>query len=185
MRQPSPEAIAARRRRFYQARVRAPLLLAFAVLAGCAAPKVNAPSLAPRAAETIDPRLPVPEPVLSTTPNPALVEQLNGLVAQAETGDSQFQPAAAAAERAVASAGAAQSESWIAAQQALSAAVAARAPVTRVAADVDSLGAERIQRLGGIAKADLQAIDAAGGRIHAIDDREATLIKSLQDRLAR
>ena len=154
-------------------------------MAGCAHSPVNAPSLAPRAAEAIDPRLPVPEPVLSTTPNPALLDQLNALVAQAEAGDSQFQPEAAAAEKAVAAAGAAQSESWIAAQQALSAAVAARAPVTRAAADVDSVGAERIQKLGGIAKADLQVIDTAGARIHAIDEREAALIKSLQDRLAR
>jgi hypothetical protein len=166
--------------------VRRPFLLpAFVAIAGCAHSPVNAPSLSPRPAEAIDPRIPVPEPVLSATPNAALVEQLNGLVAQTEAGDSQFQPAASAAERAAAAAGASQSESWIAAQQALSVAVAARAPVTRAAADVDALGAQRIQKLGGIAAADLKAIDAASARIRAIDDREAATIKSLQDRLAR
>lgn len=146
---------------------------------------MNAPSLAPRAAEAIDPRLPVADPVLPTRPNPALVGELNGLVAEAEAGDTQFQPAITAAEAAVASAGPAQSESWIAAQQALSAAVAARAPVTRAAADLDALGAQRIQQLGGIAKADLQAIDSASARVRVIDDREAAAIKSLQDRLGQ
>ena len=125
----------------------------------------------------------MPDPVLSTVPNAALVEQLNALVGQAETGDSEFQPVASAAEKAVASAGAPQSEGWIAAQQALSVAVAARAPVTRAAADVDSLGAQRIQKLEGIAAADLKAINSASAKVRAIDNREAALIKTLQDRL--
>ena len=146
---------------------------------------MNVPSLAPRPAEVIDPRLPVPEPVLSTTPNAAVVEQTRALIAQVEAGDEQFQPAADAAQRAVAAAGPAQSETWIAAQQAVSAAIAARAPVTRAAADMDALGAQRIQKLGGIAAADLKAIDSASARVRAIDDREAATIKSLQDRLGR
>lgn len=179
------EAIAARRRRIYQARVRLHLTLPLLLLSGCAASHVHAPSLARRAAETIDPRLPVPEPTLSATPDPALVAELSGLVAQAEAGDSQFGPAAVAAERAVEAAGPAQSESWITAQEALSAAVAARAPVTRAAAEIDSLAAQRLHRLGGLAAADLKAIDAAAARVRTIDDREAALIKSLQDRLTR
>jgi len=166
--------------------VRRPLLvLACAAVAGCAHSPVNAPSLYPRPAETIDPRIPVPEPVLSTTPTPGLVDQLNALVGQAEAGDSGFQPMAVAAEKAVAAAGGPQSEGWIVAQQALSAAIAARAPVTRAAADLDSSGAERIQKLGGIAAADLKAIDAASAKVRAIDEREAALIKGLQDRLGQ
>ena len=159
------------------------LILLCISIAGCAHTPANAPSLSPRAAEAIDPRIPVPDPVLSTVPNAALVEQLNALVGQAETGDSEFQPVASAAEKAVASAGAPQSEGWIAAQQALSVAVAARAPVTRAAADVDSLGAQRIQKLEGIAAADLKAINSASAKVRAIDNREAALIKTLQDRL--
>jgi len=92
---------------------------------------------------------------------------------------------AVAAEKAVAAAGGPQSEGWIVAQQALSAAIAARAPVTRAAADLDSSGAERIQKLGGIAAADLKAIDAASAKVRAIDEREAALIKGLQDRLGQ
>lgn len=161
------------------------LLLACAAIAGCAHSPVEAPSLYPRPAEAIDPRIPVPDPVLSTTPSPGLVAQLTALIGQAEAGDSEFQPAASAAEKAAAAAGAPQSEGWIAAQQALSVAVAARAPVTRAAVDLDSLGAERIQKLGGIAAADLKAIDAASAKVRAIDEREAALIKNLQDRLGR
>ena len=166
--------------------MRRPLLvLACAAIAGCARSPVNAPSLYPRPAEAIDPRIPVPDPVLSTNPTPGLVEQLNALVGQAEAGDSDFQPVASTAEKAVAAAGAPQSEGWIVAQQALSAAIAARAPVTRAAADLDSLGAQRIQKLGGIAAADLKVLDAASAKVRAIDEREAALIKGLQDRLGQ
>ena len=178
------EAIAVRRRRLYQARVHLRLLVPLLLLASCTAPRVNAPSLAPRAAEAIDPRLPVPESALRTTPNATLVDQLKILVAQAETGDAQFQPLADAAQRAAASAGPAESESWIAAQQALSALQASREPITRAAADIDALGAQRIQQLGGIAAADLKVINAALAKVRMIDEREAILIKTLQDRLA-
>jgi hypothetical protein len=155
------------------------------ILSACSMPAVNAPSLAHRPAEDIDPRLPVPEPVLSTMPDPTLQRQLNALIAQAQSGDDAFRSAVPAAEKAVAGAGAAQSESWIAAQQALSALVGLREPVTRAAADVDALGAQRIQKLGGLAAADLKAIQAASNRVRAIDEAEAAQIGQLQERLAR
>ncbi|MBA3526136.1 MAG: hypothetical protein H0T82_04360, partial [Sphingomonas sp.] len=142
-----------------------------------------APSLAPRAAEAIDPRVPVAEPQLSTAVDPALAAQLSALVAQAEVGDRQFRAAAPAAQQAAASAGSRESESWIVAQQALSALVAARGPVTQALGDIDGIGAARIQRLGGIAAADRRAIEAAAGRVAEIDRREAALIDQLQARL--
>ncbi|MDQ3478754.1 MAG: hypothetical protein M3438_06305, partial [Pseudomonadota bacterium] len=146
-------------------------------------PRPPAPSLAPRAAEAIDPRVPVAEPQLSTAVDPALAAQLSALVAQAEVGDRQFRAAAPAAQQAAASAGSRESESWIVAQQALSALVAARGPVTQALGDIDGIGAARIQRLGGIAAADRRAIEAAAGRVAEIDRREAALIDQLQARL--
>ena len=163
--------------------MRAPALLLTAALTGCAAPALQAPSLAPRAAEAIDPRVPVPEPELSTVVDPTLAGRLSALIAQAEAGDAAFRAAAPAARQAAAAAGARQSESWIAAQQALSALVAARGPVTRALGDVDELGAARIQQLGGIAAADMRAIQAASARIAEIDRRHAALIDELQARL--
>ena len=154
-----------------------------AALAGCAAPPLQPPSLAPRSAEDIDPRVPVLEPQLSQSVDPGLSAQLATLVARAEAGDAQFRAASGGAQRAAASAGARESESWIAAQQALSALIAARAPVTRALGDIDALAAGRVQRLGGIAAADMRAIQAAAARVAEIDSRQAAVVDQLQARL--
>ena len=159
-----------------------PFLLALA-LCGCAASMANPPSLGPRIAESIDPRLPVPEPEPSAVVTPALASRLTGLIADAEAGDAQFRAAAAAARQAAAAAGPPQSESWVVAQQALSVLVASRAPVTRALGDIDAAAAARIQGVGGVAPADLNAIQAAAARVGAIDRRQAALIDELQARL--
>jgi hypothetical protein len=127
----------------------------------------------------------VPEPVLPTTPAPALVQKLDSLVAQAIAGDQAFAPLAERARQLADSAGAKESESWVVAQQALSAAVGARLPVTAAVGDIDALGAQRIQTLGGIGAADLKAIDAASARVSEIDSREAAAITAIQAKLAR
>jgi len=152
------------------------------MLAGCAA-ETGAPSLAPRPAEAIDPRVPVAEVIVSTDVTPGLASQLDALVARAVAGDEAFRAAAANAERLATAAGPAQSESWIAAQQALSAAVAARAPVTVALGEIDSLAAARIQQFGGLSAADLQAINAAAARVADIDRSEAEQIERIQARL--
>jgi hypothetical protein len=153
-------------------------------LTGCAA-ATNAPSLAPRPAEAIDPRVPVPEPAIPARPTADLVQQLDSLVAQAVAGDQAFAPLAERARQLAEAAGPKESESWIVAQQALSSAVAARTPVTSAVGDIDALGASRIQKLGGIGAADLKAIDEAASRVAEIDGREAALIQQLQARLGR
>jgi hypothetical protein len=158
--------------------------LLFVLAVGCSAPPVGAPSLAPRPAEAIDPRIPVPEPVLATAADPALQAQLSALVDQAQRGHSAFTADLPATQKAVDSAGEAQSESWIEAQQLLSALVSLRAPVTRAAADIDSLGAERIRKLGGIAAADMKALESASGTVRQIDESEAAAIGRLQARLS-
>jgi hypothetical protein len=155
------------------------------ILFGCASPEVNAPSLAPRAAEAIDPRVPVPDPVIPMNPAAGLVEHLDRLVAQAVAGDQLFQPLAARALELADAAGPKESETWIVAQQALSAAVAARSPVTAAVGDIDALGAGRIQKLGGIAAGDLMAIGAAAAKVGGIDDRENASIEAIQAKLAR
>jgi hypothetical protein len=165
--------------------MRALPLLIVPLLAGCTATPVGAPSLAPRAAEAIDPRVPVPDPPIPTTPAPGLVEQLDRLVAQANAGDQAFQPLADHARRLAGAAGPKESESWVVAQQALSAAVAARAPVASAVGDIDALGAQRIKALGGISAGDLMAIDRAAARVGGIDNREAAAIDDIQRLLSR
>ncbi|QNM82643.1 hypothetical protein H8M03_11690 [Sphingomonas sabuli] len=161
------------------------LLLPLALLAGCASPDGPIPSLAPRAAESIDPRVPVADPVVAAEADPQLVQRLNTLVAQAEAGDRGFQSAASAARSAVASAGAAQGEGWVAAQQALSRAVAARAPVALALSEIDSLAADRLIAAGGIGAANLRAIGQASAQVSAIDEREVQAISQMQAALRR
>ena len=152
------------------------------MLAACAAPPPG-PSLAPRASEAIDPRVPVENPVLVGPVSPAVAARLAGLVSQAQSGDSAFRNAAAIAERLAAAAGAPQSESWIAAQQALSQAHAARAPTTRAMADIDSIAAETMAARGGIPAADLAAIQASAAEVAAIERSQAARMEALQARL--
>ena len=163
--------------------MRRPIFLLLIALAGCAAPDMQPPSLAPRPAEAIDPRAPVAEAPVPSQANPALVQQLETLVAQALAADEAFRSVAGDAERLAASAGPAQSESWIVAQQALSAAVAAREPVTRSLGEIDARTATRIQRQGGMSAADLAAIEAASARVAELDARHAELIERVQARL--
>ncbi|MEO7365041.1 MAG: hypothetical protein ABIW03_01820 [Sphingomicrobium sp.] len=152
-------------------------------LAGCAAPPAPPASLAPRAAEAIDPRVPV---VVATTSQPvsgAIANRLAELIGQARRGENAFASAAALAQRLASAAGPPQSESWVVAQEALSAAVAARAPTTRALGDIDGITAAALAKQGGLAPADLAATEAAAAEVGAIDQRQAQVIDALQQRL--
>ena len=156
-----------------------------AVLAatGCATPSGPAPSLAPRAAEAIDPRIPVVSGGVVRPVDRALADRLAELIRLARAGEAAFVTAAGEAGRLAAAAGSPQSESWVVAQQALSAAVAARAPTTRALGDIDAIAANALARQGGIAPGDLTAIEAAAAEVAAIDRRQAQAIEALEARL--
>jgi hypothetical protein len=158
-------------------------LLTAVALDACTQPGGPYPSLQPRAAEAIDPRVPVVRPLNDRPVDPALAARLALLLSEARSGDAAFESAVALAERLAASAGAPQSESWVAAQQALSAAVAARAPTARALGDIDSLGAGKLEVQGGLAPSDLAAIGEAGAEVGAIDTRQAERIAAIQRRL--
>ncbi len=160
----------------------APLLL---LLSACAAQPAGEPSLAPRAAEAIDPRVPIPGDVVSGPADAALASRIADLLAQVRAGDAAFAAAAQDAQALVAAAGPAESDSWIVAQEALSALVAARGPVTRAIADLDALAATRIAATGGLLPGDLDALKAASAQAGAIGQREAEVIDRLQAQLSR
>ena len=160
----------------------APLLL---LLSACAAQQESEPSLAPRAAESIDPRVPIPGEVVSGPADAALASRIAALMAQVRAGDTAFAAAAQNAQALAAAAGPAESESWIVAQEALSALVAARGPVTRAIADLDGLAATRIAATGGLLPGDLDALNAATTEAGAIGQREAEVIDRLQAQLSR
>ena len=163
-------------------RTRALLILTIAV-AGCAPVGGPYPSLQPSAAEAIDPRVPVERPINDRPVTPAIAVRLAELVAQARAGDSAFVPLAVVANRLAASAGAAAGESWIVAQEALSAAVAARAPTVRALGDIDAIAASTLADQGGLAPNDLAAIQAAAIEVGAIERRQAATIAEVQRRL--
>ena len=159
------------------------LIPAMGLVAACSAPSGPYPSLAPRAAEAIDPRVPIPSEVVVGPADANLSTHLAALIDQAQAGDAAFADAAADAERLAASAGSAQSESWVAAQQALSAAQAARGPTTRALGDIDGLAASALEQSGGIAAGNLAAIQAAAARVSEIDRRQSERIEAIEARL--
>jgi hypothetical protein len=162
--------------------IRYSIIVALA-LSACSSGDGRYPSLAPRAAEAIDPRLPVVRPVNERPVSSSLASQLTALVEQARSGEGAFQPAIAQAEQLASVAGARQSESWIAAEEALSAAVAARKPTAMALSDIDALGATALQRQGGIAPNDLSAIKSAGEEVAKIANGQTDRIDAIQKRL--
>lgn len=157
----------------------------FFVLAAACAPLPEGPSLSPRAAEKIDPRLPVADRSDALPGDPQFASALAALRGRALAAAADVEPALRAAESAVQVAGAPGSESWIAAQQLVSAAVAQRAPFTRALGDLDTLVAERIRTGARLVPSDLQLAEAVGQELAAVDRRQASTIDSFQRRLQR
>ena len=158
-------------------------LVPIILLSACSATGGPYPSLRPRAAEAIDPRVPVAGPVNDRPVAPALAARLSGLVEQARSGDAAFDSAASAAERLAATAGAPQSEGWIAAQEALTAAIAARKPTAQALGDIDEIAATALQTQGGIAPSELASIQQAAASVGALDERQAARVHAVQRRL--
>lgn len=158
------------------------LLLTPLIVAGCASTG-GEPSLAPRAAEAIDPRIPVVDSSASLAPDPQLVEALVAIRNRALAAAGQAEPAIASAAGLVGGAGAPESESWIVAQQAVSAAIAARAPFTQALGDLDRLITQRVRSSGRLVPRDLAAADAVSAELSAIDRRQAEAIAALQRKL--
>ena len=163
--------------------MRAASLLVLIPLSACAAPGGPYPSLQPKAAERIDPRVPVERPLNNRPASATLTARLAALVDEARSGDAAFASAADSAERLAAAAGAPQSESWIAAQEALTAAIAARKSTATALGDIDEMGARALQVQGGMAPNDLAAIDRASAEVVALNQRQVERTKSIQRRL--
>ncbi len=159
----------------------APLLLL--CLAGCAATSAVEPSLARRPAESIDPRLPLPPDAPPGPVDAALAVRLGRLVADGKEGAGSFDVLVGQAEALANASGPAQSESWIIAQQALSGLEGARARTTTALAEIDSIASARIESGGGMAPADLAAVEAASSELGAIADRQNATIDRIGARL--
>jgi hypothetical protein len=159
------------------------ILAAALVAAGCAAPGPY-PSLAPRPAEKAyadddDERQPTPQP-----DDPALAGEIDRLAAAARSGGAEFDSALPAAQAAAGGAGAAGSDSWVEAQQALSRLEAARAQTTAALADLDQLGVERASA-GTLGDGDRERLRAATDAIQALADAQADRLRRLGESLIR
>ena len=166
-----------------------PPLAAFALLAiltsGCAGGENVARRLAPRAAEAIDPREPISADEVAGPANATLTAQLAQLSGAAAASTPNFDMLIASAHNAAAAAGPAQSESWIDAQEKLSAAIGARAPVAKALADIDALGGTALATGGGLSVGDRLAIAAAAEEVGAIDRRQAASVAAIAAMLRR
>lgn len=157
----------------------------FALLSACSTPPIVEPSLAPRPGEAIDPRVPIASDIAPGTVDPALATQLDGLVRAAAAGQAEFDARAAVADRLASVAAEDASESWIAAQQALSRLVEQQGVTARALADIDALAAKRLQDRKWIVPAEQEAIRRAQNAVSAIAVPQQTIIDRLRERLAR
>jgi hypothetical protein len=153
--------------------------------AACTTPQGGEPSLAPRAAEAIDPRLPVAEEIDPTPTDPALASRLSTLLEEARAAAAEFDSAVPSARALAQSAGAAQSESWVAAQAAMSHLERVRGPSARAAAEADALAAERLRVGRSYTAADLAALEQAAAELRAINERQIGILDSIGRLLAR
>jgi hypothetical protein len=162
-----------------------PLLFLLPLAAGCSTTASPEPSLAPRAAEAIDPRLPVTVETPSAPADPALTARLAALLGEVRSAEPAFATREAEAGRLAAAAGPTASESWIAAEQALSRLIEQHGVTTRAAADIDALASTRLERDRWISPADRGAIEAAAAEVGLINSRQAEAIDRLNNQLAR
>lgn len=159
------------------------VLLVALTLTACSSAGGPYPSLQPRSAEAIDPRVQPVRPINDRPVAAALARQLTALVDEARSGEAAFEPAAANAERLASASGAPQSEGWIAAQEALTAAIAARKPTATALADIDAIGATALQTQGGVAPNDLRAIQNAAAEVASISRGQTDRIDAIKRRL--
>ena len=163
--------------------MRSPVLITLLLLSACSAPGGPYPSLQPRAAEAIDPRIPITKPMNERPVSPALASRLAALVDEARSGNAAFEGPASEAERLAASTGAPHSDSWITAQEALTAAIAARKATATALSDIDAIGGNSLQANAGMAPNDLAAIKSAAAEVATLDQRQAARIDAIQKRL--
>ena len=161
------------------------LLPALAALAGCAEDGAY-PSLAQRPAELeyAKEAAAVPAAPAPATDDPEVAERVAALTAEARAGESEFEAAFGPASAAVAKAGAAGSDSWVEAQQALSRVTAAQARTTRALADLDGFALSRAGE-GPLSPADEERLRAGVEAAQAIANRQAERLARLEQSLSR
>ena len=152
-----------------------PLLLA--VLLGACVSQGPFPSLAPREGEQLAIEEPVREAPM-VADDSALRTRIEAVLGEAREGARRFDADFATAERLAARAGAIGSDSWIAAQEAISRLEAARARTGNAAAELDQLSLTRANL--PTSAADQQALDEAIAEVARINVNQQARVDRLR-----
>ena len=145
----------------------------------------NYPSLNPRPIEAKAAGLltePAPQAANVQPATADVSAKINAAMSAAQRGDAAFNAALAGARSAVRGAGASGSESWIAAQMAVSQLETSRAPVKASLSDLDSL---LRAALAGPPSEDLPNVEAAIRTMEGIDARHTEAMAELLKALSR
>lgn len=164
-----------------------PLVLAsLALTAGCASNEGDFPSLAQRPAEreyAAEQNGPIPvRPPLPA--DPSVATRAEGFVAAARGAQGAFSSAYETAAAAVGKAGPPGSDSWVIAEQAVSRAVAAQAPLAKIGGELDDYAAARARETP-LAPADIERLHAATAEVERIAAEQAARIRRLEAALSR
>jgi Meckel syndrome type 1 protein len=149
------------------------------LLAACAAPQGDYPSLQIRPAERIDPDAEAPPPPPATPVPAETLAQAEALKRRAETADGDFQRMAPRAGSAAQTArgAAVASDAWVNAQVAIAMLDSKRSETAAALADLEVLYADRAVRLEEMAP--LDAIRADVGRLLAAQDATLARLKGM------
>lgn len=151
------------------------------LLTACAGEAVG-PSLAKRPVENVPLTEPEAEVVAPAPADAALQTQIRTLLSQAREGQSAFDAVLPRAQAAAGSAGAEGSESWVSAQQLLSAVESARTPTTRAVGELDALVAARV---ADGSDAGLDELQAAQAEVATLADEQQRAVDALRERISR
>jgi len=154
-----------------------------ALLAACLAGCVSHgpfPSLAPRPAEQEDWTEEPVHAAPAAAEDQALRARIAALVAEAREGGRAFEADLPATERAAAHSGAAESDAWVEAQQAISRLEASRGRTMDAAAELHQLRLARTAQ--PTASTDLAALDAAIEAVNAIAERQQRVMDRINRR---
>jgi hypothetical protein len=157
-------------------------LLTSLLLSACAGETAHGPSLAKRAIESRGMEEPLREAAAPAPPSAALGAQIDGLIKRAQAGQREFAALLPRARTAASQAGAQATESWIVAQQLLSALEKARAPSTGSLAELDALMATRLKEGD---EAGLVELQAAGAEVSALVEAQQRDLDGVRDAIIR
>jgi hypothetical protein len=160
-----------------------PLLLPLLLLPGACAAPGPFPSLAPRDVERVYAAGDPLRPVVDAPDRAEVGERIRTSSLLAQGGEAAFERALTQARPLAARAGAAGSETWLAAQQAVSRAQAARAPTVAALADLDQFAAAEAVK-APLSTADYRRLIEALAQLQALAESQEARLGQLRGRLS-